>query len=160
MINRPTTIATTRVLLLAPVRELGVQLFTVATELCKYTNIRICLAVGMFLGWFNYKWNTIFNKYFNAAIKTDGLCSYFFCTISEFWQSVNLKGDQILCCFCLFHSGLQSFEKVIYMFFLRRRFSDLQSKCIYYVKNSYNIWSPFELDFWTFLLSKVCYITW
>jgi len=46
LINRPTTIATTRVLLLAPVRELGVQLFTVATELCKYTNIRICLAVG------------------------------------------------------------------------------------------------------------------
>jgi ATP-dependent RNA helicase DDX27 len=46
LIHRPKHIPTIRVLILVPTRELGVQCHSVATNLAKFTDIQMCLAVG------------------------------------------------------------------------------------------------------------------
>ncbi|KAJ3413538.1 nucleolar DEAD-box protein required for synthesis of 60S ribosomal subunit [Chytridiales sp. JEL 0842] len=46
LLHRPKHTPTTRVLILVPTRELGVQCHSVATKLAKYTDIQLCLAVG------------------------------------------------------------------------------------------------------------------
>jgi hypothetical protein len=38
-----------RVLVLVPTRELAVQVHTVTRQLCQFTNVECCLAVGMFI---------------------------------------------------------------------------------------------------------------
>lgn len=43
---RPKGVATTRVLILAPTRELAIQCHSVAERLAKFTDIQFCLAVG------------------------------------------------------------------------------------------------------------------
>lgn len=46
LIFRPNSTATTRVLVLVPTRELGVQVYQVTKQLCQFTDIQIGLAVG------------------------------------------------------------------------------------------------------------------
>ncbi|KAJ3210697.1 nucleolar DEAD-box protein required for synthesis of 60S ribosomal subunit [Dinochytrium kinnereticum] len=46
LLFRPKSVASTRVLILVPTRELGVQCYSVASSLAKYSDIQICLAVG------------------------------------------------------------------------------------------------------------------
>lgn len=47
LIYKPRETQVTRVLVLVPTRELGIQVHTVARELAQFTNITTCLAVGM-----------------------------------------------------------------------------------------------------------------
>ncbi|KAI9012908.1 P-loop containing nucleoside triphosphate hydrolase protein [Gaertneriomyces semiglobifer] len=46
LLFRPRNVAQTRVLILVPTRELGVQCHSVATNLAKFTDIQFCLCVG------------------------------------------------------------------------------------------------------------------
>ncbi|KAJ1561805.1 nucleolar DEAD-box protein required for synthesis of 60S ribosomal subunit, partial [Cladochytrium tenue] len=46
LLYRPKNVPATRVLVLVPTRELGVQCHSVATNLAKYTDIQLCLCVG------------------------------------------------------------------------------------------------------------------
>ncbi|PVU95854.1 hypothetical protein BB561_001564 [Smittium simulii] len=46
LLFRPTQVALSRVLILAPTRELAMQCHNVATKIAAFTDIRICLAVG------------------------------------------------------------------------------------------------------------------
>ncbi|KAI9365501.1 P-loop containing nucleoside triphosphate hydrolase protein [Zopfochytrium polystomum] len=46
LLHRPKAVPATRVLVLVPTRELGVQCHSVATNLAKYTDIQLCLCVG------------------------------------------------------------------------------------------------------------------
>ena len=46
LLFRPKQVALTRVLILVPTRELGVQCHSVATNLAKFTDIQFCLCVG------------------------------------------------------------------------------------------------------------------
>ena len=48
LLYRPKSSALTRVLVLVPTRELAVQVHTVARQLCQFTNVECCLAVGMY----------------------------------------------------------------------------------------------------------------
>lgn len=49
LLYRPKNEALTRVLVLVPTRELAVQVHTVTRQLCQFTNVECCLAVGMFI---------------------------------------------------------------------------------------------------------------
>lgn len=46
LIYKPRETQVTRVLVLVPTRELGIQVHTVARELAQFTSISTCLAVG------------------------------------------------------------------------------------------------------------------
>ncbi|KAB5516951.1 hypothetical protein GE09DRAFT_1179365 [Coniochaeta sp. 2T2.1] len=46
LLYRPKKVATTRVVILLPTRELAIQCHAVATKLASYTDIKFCLAVG------------------------------------------------------------------------------------------------------------------
>ncbi|XP_041453947.1 probable ATP-dependent RNA helicase DDX27 [Lytechinus variegatus] len=46
LLYKPKQAPVTRVLVLTPTRELGVQIFNVTRQLCEFTNIECCLAVG------------------------------------------------------------------------------------------------------------------
>eukprot|EP00057_Strongylocentrotus_purpuratus_P019942 XP_011674416.1 PREDICTED: probable ATP-dependent RNA helicase DDX27 [Strongylocentrotus purpuratus] len=46
LLYKPKQAPVTRVLVVTPTRELGVQIFNVSRQLCEFTNIECCLAVG------------------------------------------------------------------------------------------------------------------
>lgn len=47
LVYKPRTSQVTRVLVLVPTRELGIQVHSVARQLAQFTSITTCLAVGM-----------------------------------------------------------------------------------------------------------------
>ena len=48
LLYKPKQLTVTRVLVLVPTRELGVQVHTVTRELAQFSNVDCCLAVGKF----------------------------------------------------------------------------------------------------------------
>lgn len=51
LVYKPRTSQVTRVLVLVPTRELGIQVHSVARQLAQFTSITTCLAVGMKVYW-------------------------------------------------------------------------------------------------------------
>lgn len=47
LVYKPKTAQVTRVLVLVPTRELGIQVHSVARQLAQFTSVTTCLAVGM-----------------------------------------------------------------------------------------------------------------
>lgn len=47
LVYKPRTTQVSRVLVLVPTRELGIQVHSVARQLAQFTSITTCLAVGM-----------------------------------------------------------------------------------------------------------------
>lgn len=48
LLYKPRETQVTRVLVLVPTRELGIQVHTVSRQLAQFTTISTCLAVGMY----------------------------------------------------------------------------------------------------------------
>lgn len=53
LVYKPRTSQVTRVLVLVPTRELGIQVHSVTRQLAQFTSITTCLAVGKTLTLFN-----------------------------------------------------------------------------------------------------------
>lgn len=51
LVYKPKTAQVTRVLVLVPTRELGIQVHTVARQLAQFTSVTTCLAVGTSCFW-------------------------------------------------------------------------------------------------------------
>lgn len=64
LLYKPRVTQVTRVLVLVPTRELGIQVHSVARQLGQFTNITTCLAVGMcshfYSFWFTLKLDLFF----------------------------------------------------------------------------------------------------
>lgn len=61
LVYKPRTSQVTRVLVLVPTRELGIQVHSVARQLAQFTSITTCLAVGTTGYWFK---NWLLTGYF------------------------------------------------------------------------------------------------
>lgn len=59
LVYKPRTSQVTRVLVLVPTRELGIQVHSVARQLAQFTSITTCLAVGMTICWVFVYWQCL-----------------------------------------------------------------------------------------------------